>query len=87
MKKLKLAIDELAVESFDTSAVDRGEGTVRGHDNHETRLSCRGDNSCLETGCDTCDNSLDYCTCRCTYECYPGPTPFNPDSCPCDQQP
>ncbi len=27
MKKLKLAIDELAVESFDTSAVDRGEGS------------------------------------------------------------
>jgi hypothetical protein len=91
MRKLKLAIDDLAVESFDTSAADRGKGTVRGHDNHETRLSCRGDNSCLETGCDTCDNSLDYCTCRCSYdctaECPPAPTPNYPESCPCYQEP
>jgi hypothetical protein len=91
MKKLRLELDELTVESFDTSAVDRGEGTVRGHDNLETRLSCRGDNSCLETGCDTCDNSLDYCTCRCSYECtdpcYPGHGPFSVDSCPCYQEP
>ena len=41
MKKLTLDLDELAVDSFDTSLPARGEGTVRGHDSTESNYwSC-----------------------------------------------
>ncbi len=32
MRKLTLNLDELAVDSFDTSVSDRETGTVKGHD-------------------------------------------------------
>jgi hypothetical protein len=67
MKKLRLEPEELRVESFSTDAAGAATGTVRGHD--FTLPNCTGGTSCYVTGCDTCDNSLDYCTCACTADC------------------
>ena len=52
MKKLKLQIDALAVETFDTAAVERGEGTVVAY---ATRIGQR-----------TCPNTYDGYTCAVT---------------------
>jgi len=75
MKKLMLSLDALEVESFDTAGDRARGGTVHAHD-----LSLNGgwtcNDSCIETGCDTCDNSLDYCTCA---DC-----PVHTDFCPID---
>jgi hypothetical protein len=82
MKKLRLELDELAVESFDTAATDALGGTVHGQATEPASCSfCRA--TCIETGCDTCDNSVDYCTCNCTVDCPAPRTRYNPDSCPC----
>jgi hypothetical protein len=71
MKKLALGLDQLQVESFDTAAAYAG--TVRGHElSVGNNVSCYV--SCIETGCNTCDNSLDYCTCA---DC-----PVRTDLCP-----
>jgi len=86
MKKLRLELDELAVETFDTSVTDALEGTVHGHFTNFASCSfCHA--TCIETGCDTCDNSLDYCTCNCTVDCNPQHTRYKPDSCPCYIEP
>ncbi|HYH78546.1 MAG TPA: hypothetical protein VEX86_02085 [Longimicrobium sp.] len=60
MRKLKLEVDALAVESFETAPGTAGTGTVRGQalapgpDNPESRIwSCNG--SCVTcTDCNTC---------------------------------
>ncbi|HEU4456989.1 MAG TPA: hypothetical protein VFR81_28225 [Longimicrobium sp.] len=86
MKKLRLELDELAVETFDTQAAPALEGTVHGYFTQVGTCSfCHA--TCIETGCDTCDNSLDYCTCACTEDCIPRPTRYNPESCPCYLEP
>lgn len=54
MRKLKLDLDHLAVESFDTADEKRGTGTVMGHDTIR----------CSNT-CDTVDNY----TCNGQYTC------------------
>ncbi len=80
MKKLALNLEDLAVESFDTSGKAAARGTVIGHDettgpyvvcscaptpNHTEQVSCNG----------TCDNSACYGTCdascggTCDYTC------------------
>jgi hypothetical protein len=93
MGKLKLQVDALSVESFNTSrsAVERG--TVGAN---ATFLGTGGCYTCdftrcVETCADTCDNSLDYCTCACTAAC----TEVGPGchhisqmgSCPCFTEP
>jgi hypothetical protein len=55
MEKLKLDLDELAVESFATDAADAGEGTVLAHQG-----MTRG-HSCQRTGC--CPETWDTCAC------------------------
>lgn len=55
MEKLKLDLDELAVESFATDAPDAGEGTVLAHQG-----MTRG-HSCQRTGC--CPETWDTCAC------------------------
>lgn len=50
MNKLTLRLDELEVESFDTSRVPEEEGTVVAHEYTEDRsclMSCNGDHTCL----------------------------------------
>lgn len=72
MKKLKLSPETLRVESFSTAVLGARAGTVRGHDD-SIGAGCTTGTSCFVTGCDTCDNSLDYCTCACTADC-PAPS-------------
>lgn len=57
MGKLKLELDELAVESFDTSATDPQHGTVRGHETDGDPYTCGGE-TCMggqQTCWDSCD--------------------------------
>ncbi len=49
MNKLKLVLDELAVESFETVAQDAGVGTVRANDVSNQR--CQSQASCLPDTC------------------------------------
>jgi hypothetical protein len=58
MKKLKLDLDQLHVESFDTRAQERTRGTVAGH----VPLS-------YDTNCYNCDPSLDYTCDSCDVSC------------------
>jgi hypothetical protein len=72
MKKLKLQIDELAVESFQTAADHEGRGTVQGND--ETGVWSQCASACL-TMCDASDCTN--CTAptaalRCTWQCGTG---------------
>jgi len=92
MRKLKLEIDELRVEAFETSSVAAERGTVEGNATFLGTGACRScvDMSrCIETCFDTCDNSLDYCTCACTNDCTVGAGcgQFSVDSCPCYTDP
>jgi hypothetical protein len=48
MGKLTLRLDELEVDSFDTTAAERGRGTVFGE-------QCTCDTQCTCPGCPTCD--------------------------------
>ena len=75
MKKLRLDVEKLTVESFDTSKAEEARGTVAAH--NDTRETCQGDT--LET----CPgDTLDGPTCMgdmgwtCRYHCtwYPGTT-------------
>jgi hypothetical protein len=81
MKKLTLQLDELAVESFETSGAEAMRGTVRGF----------GDSSGCSygspnyTGCDmTCEfpcGESDACTPACP-QVTPGCTQTSPERCP-----
>lgn len=74
MKKLSLDLDQLAVESFDTSEARRSMGTVRGHGLTDTtcmQMICdcptgSGD-TCEAQYCsgDTCDTCYDSCNGGC----------------------
>ena len=67
MKKLKLQLDELTVESFDTAQVEERAGTVRAHDSHESDCGCgtlwitcpyctyNWEHTCNGTRYDTCE--------------------------------
>lgn len=67
MKKLRLNVEKLTVESFDTSEAEEARGTVAAH--NDTRETCQGDT--LEGP--TCMGDPGW-TCR--YHCtwYPGTT-------------
>ena len=68
MRKLKLDIDNLDVDSFDTGEHGRS-GTVRGHDTVETEW-CTGYPDCgvSRRGCQTPHNTC-YGSCGCTQGC------------------
>lgn len=60
MAKLTLAVQELAVESFETVERARGAGTVHAHETLESECRCDTDScncgsveSCTYCGCDT----------------------------------
>jgi hypothetical protein len=56
MKKLRLELDSLAVESFDTAAAQKPKGTVFGE-------QCTCNTMCAQQtcpGCPTCDNTCAY---------------------------
>lgn len=94
MKKLRLDLDHLAVESFDTSARRAtGRGTVRGHTALTGYLTCQGATcvgSCLgEPSCiggatcnHACPSGGGTCGGLCTYyNC--GPATYEFESCGC----
>lgn len=60
MKKLKLALDDLSVETFDTSPARREKGTVMGEQ------ECTCPTACTCPTCPTCCNT---CEASCPYTC------------------
>lgn len=95
MKKMKLNLSELQVESFETSALNKRRGTVAGNftgDESEPCGPCEGTNdatcyqqfSCGATNCgeNTCEgNSCDgTCDAFCSKDCNPGGSD-GPPSC------
>lgn len=60
MPKLRLSLEQLTVDSFDTSATAAARGTVRGEE-----CTCQTDCTC--PGCPTCDNT---CHESCYESCY-----------------
>ena len=67
MRKIKLVVESLAVQSFETSAVSAGRGTVVAHE------PTRGHNVGCGSAYDACHTGL------CTYDCDPT---YSPDACP-----
>jgi hypothetical protein len=64
MNKLKLQLDDLAVESFDTAAAERENGTVFGEE-------CSCYSNCTCPGFDTCDETECVGTCgACCTVCF-----------------
>jgi hypothetical protein len=79
--KLRLEIEELAVESFSTQGAARGAGTVRGHD---ASYRCGTTDACTEQSCGagTCYPSCDIVcgSYKCggdTFDCGTGGTSYN----------
>jgi len=71
MRKLKLEIDDLEVESFEAGQEHRRSGTVRGHDDDTMETEwCTGYPDCgvSEQGCKTPYLTC-YGTCRCSENC------------------
>ena len=63
MKKLTLKLDDLRIDSFDTTAAPRAKGTVFGE-----QCTCYTDCTC--PGCPTCDASCDgSCDASCNGTC------------------
>lgn len=61
MARLKLMIDELEVETFETARDGTGRGTVRGHDSGTDDLECQA-NTWGGNGCDSTQLQFQ-CTC------------------------
>ena len=55
MKKLVLNVDELSVQSFDTSAARKGSGTVFGNYTDYYEATCGVADSCHATYCGDCN--------------------------------
>jgi hypothetical protein len=79
MEKLKLQLDNLSVESFDTTCEAKGHGTVRGE---QATNTCPGCPTCAATCAYTCDDATcpqcPTCAASCNGTCA-GATCF--DSC------
>jgi hypothetical protein len=81
MRKLKLELDNLSVESFDTTATQKKKGTVFGE-------QCTCWTYCAQQtcpGCPTCDNTCAY-TCddaTCVYTCDDNTCPYTCDDNTC----
>ena len=67
MAKLKLALDALDVQSFDTDGGRGRTGTVHGHDTVQTEW-CTGYPDCISRGCATPKETC-YGSCGCTQGC------------------
>ncbi len=68
MQKIKLELESLSVETFETAKTDEIRGTVQGHD------PSRGGHG------QPCGSAFDAChTGLCTYDCDPT---YSPDACP-----
>jgi hypothetical protein len=73
MPKLKLHLEELSVESFDTTATQKAKGTVFGE-------QCTCYTQCTCPGCPTCDNT---CANTCAYTCDDATCAYTCDDASC----
>lgn len=69
MNKIRLELDALAVDSFETGATHRGAGTVRGHDQVTTTpqtggFTCKWDLSGYETCVVECECTNRFRRCK-----------------------
>lgn len=75
MKKLRLNLEELGVESFDTTREAREKGTVVGEQQCTcpTACTCPGCPTCANTCAQTCDDYTCAVSCggSCGYSCPP----------------
>jgi hypothetical protein len=77
--KLTLKLEDLAVDSFDTSAAQKEKGTVFGEQGPCTCLTactCPGcltcdHTACGQQSCETCDSCLHSCEASCQGTCAP----------------
>lgn len=71
MEKVRLKIDELRVESFNTSDdLSQHRGTVNGHASPTDEVHCTAGDTCFATCASTCACSVVVCTDPClTAEC------------------
>jgi hypothetical protein len=77
MQKLKLKLDDLRVDSFDTIAAGEKKGTVFGE-------QCTCQTVCTCPGCATCDASCNSCpSCPGFVSCDAGTCPT---ACPCPHE-
>jgi hypothetical protein len=60
MKKIKLHVDELKVDSFSATTEQGRKGTVMGHASLVCSGSCTGAGSCFD-GCYTASQERPYC--------------------------
>ncbi|HEX2202288.1 MAG TPA: hypothetical protein VHG91_03265 [Longimicrobium sp.] len=69
MRKIRLDIEDLAVESFDTAGQGENAGSVRGHDSYASEYS----------NCATCPEGCPRDTFTCFASCrYSGQDPWGP---------
>jgi hypothetical protein len=87
MKKLRLGLDQLTVDSFDTSTAIPEKGTVFGEQcTCDTACTCPGCATCDHTQCNqetcngTCYTDIDHATCNGSYTC--NPTAYFKYCCP-----
>jgi hypothetical protein len=66
MKKMKLTVENLSVQSFSTATTNEARGTVMGHDPTRAGQNCG-------SAYDACNTGL------CTFDC---PETYSPDACP-----
>ncbi|HWK90327.1 MAG TPA: pinensin family lanthipeptide [Longimicrobium sp.] len=63
MRKLKLDLEELAVESFETEALREARGTVEGHEQYTyycNSIECTANGaSCVWSRCNTCESGCE----------------------------
>lgn len=76
MRKLSLHLDEIVVESFPTTEVTHGRGTVRGLENTIDQDTCNTCDRCSDM--DTCVS----CNASCPITCASCPQSCNPADCP-----
>lgn len=69
MRRIRLELDELAVESFTTDTLATRTGTVQGHGG--TAFICETAGNTDEPGCDlTADSGCGISECSCVATCY-----------------
>ena len=82
MKKLRLHLDDLRIDSFDTTPSEKPKGTVFGEQcTCYTQCTCPGCPTCDATCASTCVNTCDDASCAGTCDACTGPTCGDQYSC------
>ena len=70
MRKIRLQLESLEVDSFDTTARQRAGGTVHVHEQHTWETVYASCDTCFPTCPFSCDGSCDSCVNTCGESCY-----------------